>query len=91
MTRTFTGAVAVALPALALAACGGDASPPTKPATLGGVAAIADRCARSAHDDGAKMTLCLASHRLAVPLGERARPCLSRGDDVVECLRAAAR
>jgi len=88
------------LPALlacvGVAACGGGAAHPHStrshaPAKLGDVAAIADRCASQAHGDGAKMTLCLASHRLAVKLGERARGCLSRGDDVVGCLRAASR
>jgi hypothetical protein len=82
------------LPALlacvAVAACGG-ASHPRSQTKLGDVAAIADRCASQSHGDGAQMTLCLASHHLAVKLGERARACLSRGEDVVGCLRAASR
>ena len=87
------------LPALlacvGVAACGGAAHPhitrSQAPAKLGDVAATAGRCASQSHGDGAQMTLCLASHHLAVKVGERARGCLSRGEDVVGCLRAASR
>jgi len=85
------------LPALlacvGVAACGGAAHPtrPQTPAKLGDIAAIADRCASQSPRDGAQMMLCLASHHVAVKLGENASGCLGRGEDVVGCLRAASR
>ena len=81
---------------MGVAACGGGAAHPHStrshaPAKLGNVASIADRCASKAHGDGAQMMLCLASNHVAVKLGENARGCLGRGEDVVGCLRAASR
>jgi hypothetical protein len=76
---------------LAAVACGGGAS---KPAPLGSLSGVADRCAARAGNDPAAMSLCLASHGVNLGEGADLRRCVARAHDgaaMIDCLRTAAR